>query len=263
MSQEFLEIKNLNLHKPYGLVPVEYNILLPNKHVESLTNKMFTCFQSHFEEQFQQINQEQINQDLASLHPQMFAQCLQDKYFYINDCPQKCIFIDRDNCINDDHQGYQANYATINIFPNAYKVLARFKKLGYLIICVSNQSGISRGFFTYEQFVECMNDFADDAYNTSGFIFDAVVFTDSSDPRDIYRKPNLGSYELASKYFQIDLSKSIMIGDAPCDQQFAKNLGIKFVSVLTGATRIYDAHLVIGSIESLMHPEDYPLFTKS
>lgn len=229
---------------PYHLVKAEPYILLPEKHVETMANKLIETYADSLKNlsQAQLANpnfQQGIHEDLQSLFSdERVTHCFQGKKFFINNSPQKCIFVDRDNCINDDHAGYMYIYKDIKIFPNAYKALAKLQSLGYLIVMVTNQSGIDRGYFTEEQFIDCMQDFAKDAYMTAGLIFDAVIYTTSPNPEHPVRKPNIGAFHIATNYFQIDLSTSMMIGDAKVDQGFAQNLGIKFVSVLTGRERI-------------------------
>ena len=45
------------------------------------------------------------------------------------------------------------------------------------------------------------------------------------------RKPEIGMFYIAKRYINIDLRKSIMVGDSIRDEEFAKNCGIKFIPV--------------------------------
>ncbi|MBQ7738309.1 MAG: HAD family hydrolase [Desulfovibrionaceae bacterium] len=64
-----------------------------------------------------------------------------------NNTKNKAIFLDRDGTLNEDH-GYVHKIADFQWLPNVISALKIFKSLGYLLIVVSNQSGIARNYYT-------------------------------------------------------------------------------------------------------------------
>lgn len=59
---------------------------------------------------------------------------------------RKAVFLDRDGTIVV-HEPYLSSPDQLKLLPNATRGIRRFKEYGYLIIVVTNQSGIARGFF--------------------------------------------------------------------------------------------------------------------
>ena len=60
---------------------------------------------------------------------------------------RKALFIDRDNTINHD-AGYVYRISDLKIFPEIPTLIRKYKRMGYLVIVLTNQSGIGRGHFT-------------------------------------------------------------------------------------------------------------------
>ena len=65
------------------------------------------------------------------------------------------VFLDRDGVINVDH-GYVSRWEEFEFLPNVPETLAHLQDAGYLLIIISNQSGIGRGFYT-ESDLEALN----------------------------------------------------------------------------------------------------------
>lgn len=61
----------------------------------------------------------------------------------------KAIFLDRDGTINVDF-GYVYKTQELELLPGVAEALRIFQELGYLLIVITNQSGIGRGYFTLE-----------------------------------------------------------------------------------------------------------------
>ncbi len=136
--------------------------------------------------------------------------------------PRPAVFFDRDNTliIND---GYLGDPAQTVLMPNAGSAVARARSLGFVIITISNQSGVARGLFD-ESAVHAVNQRMDqllievdpgakiDRHYYCPFHPDAKVprYRKESD----LRKPAPGMILLAAKELDIDLSRSWVIGDA-------------------------------------------------
>jgi D-glycero-D-manno-heptose 1,7-bisphosphate phosphatase len=65
----------------------------------------------------------------------------------------KCIFLDRDGVINVDHVDYTYRLDHFVIIDGVIEALKKFKKAGYLLVVITNQSGIAKGIYKYEDMV--------------------------------------------------------------------------------------------------------------
>ena len=146
------------------------------------------------------------------------------------------VFLDRDGTINED-VGYPSSFDQIRIYPFSYEAIRKINQAGLIAIIVTNQSGVSRGFFTEEDLLK-IHEKLQEVFNHHGAYFDAIYYCPhySNNPSKTCkcRKPLPGMAEKASKEFNIDLKKSYMIGDKKEDILFGLNIGAKSILVLTG-----------------------------
>lgn len=153
----------------------------------------------------------------------------------------KAAFLDRDGTINHD-PGYLNDPDGVVLIEGAGSALRLLKDAGYLLIVVSNQSGIARGLITEEQ-VEAVNNRINDLLRKyHGVSIDHFFYCphheDFSDPADCgCRKPSTGMFEEAAAKYDIDISKSWMIGDSVADIVAAVKFGIRSILVSTGNGR--------------------------
>ncbi|WP_081978093.1 D-glycero-alpha-D-manno-heptose-1,7-bisphosphate 7-phosphatase [Campylobacter sputorum] len=140
----------------------------------------------------------------------------------------KALFLDRDGVINED-LGYVSNISNF-IFKDAiFDVLNFFSKSGFLLIIVTNQSGIGRGFYSQDDFLK-LNNIMLETFHKRNININKVYFCPHI-PEDNCkcRKPNIGMILQAKNDFKINLENSIMIGDKISDIRTAinSNIGIK------------------------------------
>lgn len=143
----------------------------------------------------------------------------------------KAVFLDRDGTIvvgvdylNDPRQ--------LRLLPNSSKGIKEFNKHGYLVIIVTNQSGIARGYFD-EKRLEEINEELKNILSAEGAIIDAIYYCphmpeeEMGDPENACRcrKPSPQMLLNAAKDFNIELRESIMVGDTPADILTGKNAG--------------------------------------
>ena len=135
----------------------------------------------------------------------------------------KAIFLDRDGTINID-KGYVYKLDDFEFLPGAREALRIFQELGFLIIIITNQSGIARGYYTEADYIKLNKAIKEDLEIHGIKITDSFFcphlpngavkeFAKDCD----CRKPKLGLYERAIKTYNIDVSKSICIGDKERD----------------------------------------------
>lgn len=140
----------------------------------------------------------------------------------------KALFIDRDGTINRDCP-YCHKIEDLYIYNDSVELMKQYQKEGYLIIIVTNQSGIGRGYFTLEEFWNFHNHLLNEL-KKMGVNVTATYFCPHK-PEDNCpcRKPNTGLVEKAVKDYNIDLKESIVIGDRDdIDGEMARRLGIKY-----------------------------------
>lgn len=140
------------------------------------------------------------------------------------------IFVDRDGTLIEE-VNFLSRLEDLRVFPFTRPALEVLKDNGYLVIVLTNQSGIARGKYTEAD----MHAIHDQIQAEVGGLIDAFYFCPHLPSAECTcRKPNLGMIESAQAEFDIDMERSWMIGDKNLDVQIAKNAGIKSVLVLTG-----------------------------
>lgn len=139
------------------------------------------------------------------------------------------VFLDRDNTLNID-PGYISDPQAVKLFSDVPEGLAGLKKRGFLLIVLSNQSGIGRGFFTRNE-VQAVNSRINALLPAEAAI-DAFYFCPHTpDEGCPCRKPATGLLEAACRDFEIDLSRSFVIGDKESDILLGKSAGLGTVLV--------------------------------
>lgn len=143
----------------------------------------------------------------------------------------KAVFLDRDGVINVE-RGYTHRIEDFVILPDVVEYLQLFLKKGYLIIVVSNQSGVAKNLYTQED-VEVIHSFLTNELIKSNIklseIYYCIHHPDVS--HCICRKPDSLFVEKAIARFNIDPSLSYFIGDKDRDVQAAEKAGVKGILI--------------------------------
>lgn len=140
------------------------------------------------------------------------------------------VFIDRDDTIIHDVP-YLSDPSLVVLTTGAAQALAEFRRLGYGIVMISNQSGIGRGYFTVEQ-LNCVNDRMKALLAEGGASLDAIYFCPHKpDEHCQCRKPGTGMLENACRDFEVDRSHSVMIGDLKGDFEMGRAFGLKTIQI--------------------------------
>jgi len=149
------------------------------------------------------------------------------------------LFLDRDGIINVDY-GYVYQIEKFEFFSDIFDIVKKFKDRGYLIIVVTNQSGIGRGYYGEDDFLKLTKHMKEE-FKKRGLEIDGVYYCPHSpESKCSCRKPNIKMVEDAKKEFNINLANSWMVGDKQSDINLAKNSGIG-TSVGIGDRVIKDA----------------------
>ena len=144
----------------------------------------------------------------------------------------KAVFLDRDGTINVDY-GYVHQIDDFHFIDGVIDALLQLKKKGYLLVLVTNQSGIARGYFSEEQFLQ-LTEWFDWSLADRGVDFDGIYYCPHHpEGQGEYRedcdcrKPKAGMFTQAIADLNIDPAQSIMVGDKLEDLLAAENAGVK------------------------------------
>ena len=145
----------------------------------------------------------------------------------------KAIFLDRDGTINVD-KGYLNKIEEFEYLPGVIEGLKLLQDAGYLLIVITNQSGIARGYYTEEDFHK-LNDWMIQDMMDKGVVISKVYYCPHHPSGKIEkyrvncecRKPKLGMYYQAVSDFDIDLVQSYVVGDKMRDLSICKETECK------------------------------------
>jgi len=149
--------------------------------------------------------------------------------------PKKYIFIDRDGVINQGKEnGYIDRMQKLKFIPGALKALRQLKEAGYKPIIVSNQAGVSKGYYSMRELQAITRKLKKTVLQHGGKI-EAVYYCPHRDEDHCAcRKPKTGLFRRAKKRFGMTWSQTFMIGDSMVDIMAAQRLRCKTILVLTG-----------------------------
>ncbi|MDR1531569.1 MAG: HAD-IIIA family hydrolase [Clostridiales bacterium] len=154
---------------------------------------------------------------------------------------QKALFIDRDGTINK-FAGFLRNIDNFELIENTTDIIKAANKEGYLVIVVTNQPVIARGELTWPQLEEIHNKMETLLGQRGAYVDDIFICPHHPDKgfegeRPEYkiscgcRKPKPGLLLQAARKYNIDLSRSIMLGDSEKDMLAGEAAGCKSVLI--------------------------------
>lgn len=142
------------------------------------------------------------------------------------------IFLDRDGVIIENRPAYVRCWEDVEIFPQAVLALRRAAPLPYRIVVVTNQSVVGRGLVAPETVV-AINRRLQTEITTAGGRIDRI-YTCPHTPAESCscRKPAPGLILQAADEMDLDLSRSILVGDALTDLEAARAAGIPVAALV-------------------------------
>ena len=142
-------------------------------------------------------------------------------------------FFDRDGTVIEEAD-YLHEPERIRILPNALEGMKRFQEMGYRIILITNQPGIGIGYYSKEDFYR-VNRALLKSFSENGILIDKIYFCPHSKSENCAcRKPEQALVRRADEELNLDLSRSVMIGDKTSDIETGKRAGMRTVLVRTG-----------------------------
>ena len=161
---------------------------------------------------------------------------------------KRALFLDRDGVINKDY-GYVYKIEDFKFCKGIFDIVKFFKDRDYLIVVVTNQSGIGRGYYSKDDFLT-LTKYMKDEFKKQRADIDEVYFCPHEPSSGCRcRKPNPQMVLDAKERFNIDLENSWMVGDKQSDIDLAKNAGIG-ISVAIGEKDIKGATYSFKSVDS-------------
>lgn len=156
----------------------------------------------------------------------------------------QAVFLDRDGVINFD-AGYVHQKEDFFFLPGVLQAASRLSQAGWLLVVVTNQSGIARGFYSEEDFLR-LEHWMEEQFSLAGARIAHAYFCPHH-PQALLpqyrctcncRKPAPGMFLRAAADLQIDLPNSVCFGDKRSDMQAAAAAGVgKRILLSTNGTQ--------------------------
>ena len=243
----------VEVRKPFIDMAKRYNVEINAKVMgTSIEDSTFNFVQRMINLTGKFLSPEEIKK---SKHPNIFPPCVLFKYkkefqksttqegfskietvpFIRKDNPEfinKALFLDYDATIRECVGGngkYPVSEDQVKLLPKRKEVIQSYKDKGYILIGVSNQSGVAKGELTYEK--------ADQLFiytnKLLGIDIDYKFCSHQSAPISCYcRKPQVGTFVYFMMKYKLSRKYSIMVGDLTSDRTFATRCGIQYIDQL-------------------------------
>jgi D-glycero-D-manno-heptose 1,7-bisphosphate phosphatase len=156
---------------------------------------------------------------------------------------ERAVFLDRDGTLVREVD-FLLRLSQLRLLPGAAAAVRRLNEAGWLVILVTNQSGIARGLMTLEDFDGIQAELAR-RLAAQGAWFDAAYFCPHHPAGRVRRfrrrcpcrKPKAGMLRQAARDYNLDLGRCFFVGDRLLDLQTAARAGCRSLLVLTGYGR--------------------------
>ena len=158
---------------------------------------------------------------------------------------KKIIFLDRDGVINRDPGGwtkhsYVTKWKDFQFLPGAKKAIRRLGDNGYDVIVISNQAGISKGYYSKERLNKITSRMIKEIKKSGGKIRKVFYCIHQDSDKCDCRKPEAGLLRRAERELGIRSSEAYFVGDGRVDIEAGHRADMKKVLVLSGKTELKD-----------------------
>ena len=137
----------------------------------------------------------------------------------------KACFLDRDGVINHDI-GYLHRAADFRWIEGAIEAIKYLKKHNFLIIVISNQSGVERGFYKKEDVIKLHDWINKELKKNKTSIDDFFFSTELPNEEPVERKPSPKMINSAIEKYKLKKKECFLVGDKLTDVEAAQNAGI-------------------------------------
>jgi len=151
----------------------------------------------------------------------------------------KAVLLDRDGVINRERNDYTFRIEDFEILPDVFDALLLLQKAGYLLIIISNQSGIGRGLFKIED-TEKMHAFLLEKLKKQDIHIEEIYYCVHHPETGscLCRKPDSLNVEKALARFNIDPKLSYFIGDKERDTLAGEKVGVKGILIESNSSLV-------------------------
>lgn len=161
---------------------------------------------------------------------------------------RKAVFLDRDGVINVKlpEDRYVTVVSEFQFLPGVTGALSLLMEIGFLLVVITNQRGIARGFMTPED-LEAVHRFMQEELGKSSVVLDGLYYCPHDDHEYCdCRKPEPGMIVAACRDLGIDPTESYMVGDSASDIDAGRRAGTRTVRI--GPEHDSNADMVFGSL---------------
>ncbi|MDD8057804.1 MAG: D-glycero-beta-D-manno-heptose 1,7-bisphosphate 7-phosphatase [Shewanella sp.] len=180
---------------------------------------------------------------------------------------KKAVFLDRDGVINKD-TGYVHSVDDFEYIEGVFEACLALKEMGYLLVVVTNQSGIARGMYSEDDFHH-LTEWMDWNFADKGVELDGIYYCPHHPEKGIgeykqdcdCRKPKPGMLTSAASFLKIDLSQSVMVGDKADDIRAAHAAGVQTAILVRSGKVVDEAGIALATtvLDSIV---DVPQFLR-
>lgn len=146
---------------------------------------------------------------------------------------EAALFLDRDGVLIQDKH-YLANPEEVELIPGVKEALRLAKKLHYRLFLFTNQSGIGRGYYTWDDVYACQARLYELLGVEESFFDGVCIAPEAPDEPMVYRKPSPRFIQEMLIKHNLSANESWMIGDKASDMQAGLSAGIQACWVATG-----------------------------
>jgi D-glycero-D-manno-heptose 1,7-bisphosphate phosphatase len=151
----------------------------------------------------------------------------------------KVIFLDRDGVVNKE-VGYLFKPSSFEFIDGVFEACRFFQSNNYQIIIITNQSGISRGYYSEDDYVKLKNWMLKKFLQNGINILDVYHCPHEPKSNCNCRKPKPGMFLKAKSLYSIDMESSWVIGDKEQDIEAANNAGISKTILVRSGHKIHE-----------------------
>lgn len=166
----------------------------------------------------------------------------------------KCIFLDRDGVLNEEVGTYVFKKEEFKIINGVKEAISKLKQAGYLLIVITNQSGIAKGLYTKNEVFQCHELLQNECDNSLDDLYFCPHHEDYN-TASLLKKPNSLMIEKAMAKHNIDPQKSWFVGDQERDLQAGANVGVSTLHI----TQNQKSNLAKASASNLLEAVNYIL----
>lgn len=140
---------------------------------------------------------------------------------------RRCVFFDRDGVVNvSPGEGYVTSWEAFHFSDGIFDALAETRAHDALAILVTSQRCVAKQLITSKDLDDLHSKMQIELTRRAGTCFDAIFAFDGLPATASWEKPNPDMILLAKEQLQIDLERSLMIGDADRDIEMGRRAGV-------------------------------------